>query len=86
MQPFGIIDAGAFFILGKRTQSLLFIAVNLPTAAAFTAISLVKNEAPNILGRITEEQPYFVRKSGAALDPAFEPIQTILAVKTVIAQ
>ena len=29
-QPFGIIDVGAFFILGKRAPGFFFITVNLP--------------------------------------------------------
>ena len=29
-QPFGIIDVGAFFILGKRAHGFFFITVNLP--------------------------------------------------------
>ena len=49
VQPFGIIDVGAFFILGKRAPGFFFIAVNLPTTAAFTAVSLMKNEAVYIL-------------------------------------
>ena len=56
MKPFGIIDVGAFFILGKRAAGFLFITVNLPTTAVFTAVSLMKNEAANVLGRIAEKQ------------------------------
>ena len=56
MKPFGIIDVGAFFILGKRAPGFFFITVNLPTTAAFTAVSLMKNEAANVLGRIAEKQ------------------------------
>jgi len=56
LKPFGIIDVGAFFILGKRAPGFFFITVNLPTTAAFTAVSLMKNEAANVLGRIAEKQ------------------------------
>ena len=34
-QPFGIIDVGAFFILGKRAPGFFFITVNLPNCTFF---------------------------------------------------
>ena len=84
MQPFGIIDVGAFFILGKRAQGFFFITVNLPTTAAFTAVSLMKNEAADILGRVTEKQSDFVRKFGTLFDSAFQSVQTRLTVKAFV--
>ena len=70
-QPFGIIDVGAFFILGKCALGFFFITVNLPTTAAFTAVSLMKNEAADVLGRVAEKQSDFVRKFGTHFYSAF---------------
>ena len=83
-QPFGIIDVGAFLILGKRAPGFFFITINLPTTAVFTAVSLMKNEAADVLGRIPEKQSDFVRKFGTLFDSAFQPVQTGFAVKAFV--
>ena len=84
LQPLGIIDVGAFFKLGKLAPGFFFITVNLPTTAAFTAASLMKNEAEDVLGRIPEKKTDFVRKFGTHFYPAFKPVYAGLAVEACV--
>ena len=55
------INIGAFFVFGKQLLSAFNIGIYLPAANVFASLGIVY-EPQNILGRIAQKKPYFMRK------------------------
>ena len=57
-----MIDSGTFLVPIKGSLRLLCVAVDLPAADALCVVRLILDETPDVLARITEEQPDLVRE------------------------
>ena len=63
--PEGAVDIGAFAELLKQPPGQRLVTVNLPETGALVIDGVIFDEAPHILRRIAEKQPYLVRKLSA---------------------
>ena len=60
--PEGAVDIGAFAELLKQPPGQRLVTVNLPETGALVIDGVIFDEAPHILRRIAEKQPYLVGK------------------------
>ena len=63
--PEGAVDISAFAELLKQPPGQRLVAVNLPEAGALVIDGVIFDEAPHILRRIAEKQPYLMREISA---------------------
>jgi len=58
--PLVYINLGALLVLGKKLAGVIFVTVYLPIAGELCAIGTILDKTANVLGRVSEKQPYFM--------------------------